>query len=81
MPCTVWERTHAAAPCRCWRPPRPSPAAPRGVQDVAVVETQAFGTVLLLDGVIQCTDRDEFAYQEMIAHLPVCALPVRPGPA
>jgi hypothetical protein len=36
-----------------------------------------FGTVLVLDGAIQCTDRDEFAYQEMIAHLPVCALPVR----
>jgi spermidine synthase len=47
-------------------------------QDVAIVKTQAFGTVLLLDGVIQCTDRDEFSYQEMITHLPVCALPVRP---
>lgn len=27
-------------------------------------------------GVIQCTNRDEFSYQEMIAHLPVCALEV-----
>lgn len=32
-------------------------------QDVAVVKTQAFGTVLVLDGAIQCTDRDEFSYQ------------------
>lgn len=27
------------------------------------METKAFGTVLILDGVIQCTDRDEFSYQ------------------
>lgn len=32
-------------------------------QDVAVVKTGAFGTVLILDGAIQCTDRDEFSYQ------------------
>lgn len=25
---------------------------------------------------IQATERDEFAYQEMIAHLPMCALEV-----
>ena len=50
---------------------------PLFVQDVAVVKTGAFGTVLLLDGVIQCTDRDEFSYQEMITHLPACSLPVR----
>ncbi len=31
------------------------------------------GTVLVLDGVIQVTERDEFAYQEMITHLPVFA--------
>jgi len=30
-----------------------------------------FGRVLLLDGVIQVTDLDECAYQEMIAHLPL----------
>ncbi|KAK9831342.1 hypothetical protein WJX81_003808 [Elliptochloris bilobata] len=43
-------------------------------QDVCVVKSGAFGTVLLLDGVIQCTERDEFSYQEMITHLPLCAL-------
>ncbi len=31
----------------------------------------------LYAGVIQCTERDEFSYQEMIAHLPLCALEVR----
>ena len=29
------------------------------------------GKVLVLDGVIQCTDRDEFSYQEMITFLPL----------
>lgn len=28
-------------------------------------------------GVIQCSEKDEFAYQEMIAHLPLCGLAVR----
>ena len=29
--------------------------------------------VLVLDGAIQVTERDEFAYQEMITHLPLFA--------
>ena len=33
--------------------------------------SKAYGVVLVLDGVIQCTERDEFSYQEMIAHLPL----------
>lgn len=36
-----------------------------------------FGVVLVLNGIIQCTERDEFTYQEMIAHLP---LNVHPNP-
>jgi spermidine synthase len=47
------------------------------LQDVCVFETDAYGTVLVLDGVIQATDRDEFSYQEMMAHIPLCALEVR----
>jgi len=47
-------------------------------QDVCVFESKAFGTVLLLDGVIQCTDRDEFAYQEMLAHVAVGGLDAPP---
>ncbi|KXZ44051.1 hypothetical protein GPECTOR_75g775 [Gonium pectorale] len=43
-------------------------------QDVCVFESESMGTVLTLDGVIQCTDKDEFSYQEMIAHIPMCAL-------
>lgn len=40
-------------------------------------DSEAYGRVLVLDGVIQATDRDEFSYQEMMAHLPMCALEVR----
>ncbi|KAB8338788.1 hypothetical protein FH972_021733 [Carpinus fangiana] len=38
-------------------------------QDVLVFESSNHGTVLVLDNVIQCTERDEFSYQEMITHL------------
>lgn len=40
-------------------------------QDVMVFKSSTYGTVLVLDGVIQLTERDEFAYQEMIAHVPM----------
>lgn len=38
-------------------------------QDVLIFESTDHGTVLVLDNVIQCTERDEFTYQEMITHL------------
>ncbi|KAI9332720.1 Spermine/spermidine synthase-domain-containing protein [Zopfochytrium polystomum] len=44
-------------------------------QDVLVFKSTNHGNVLVLDGVIQCTERDEFSYQEMIAHLPLNAHP------
>ena len=40
-------------------------------QDVLVFESTQYGRVLVLDGVIQLTERDEHAYQEMIVHLPM----------
>jgi spermidine synthase len=42
-------------------------------QDVLVFKSATYGNVLVLDGVIQCTERDEFSYQEMITHLPMFA--------
>ncbi|CEH17253.1 saccharopine dehydrogenase [Ceraceosorus bombacis] len=44
-------------------------------QDVLVFQSTTYGNVLVLDGVIQCTERDEFSYQEMIAHLPLASHP------
>lgn len=38
-------------------------------QDILVFESTDYGNVLVLDGVIQVTERDEFSYQEMITHL------------
>jgi spermidine synthase len=45
------------------------------IQDVLVFESETYGNVLVLDNVIQCTERDEFSYQEMIAHLPLASHP------
>ncbi|WP_428391908.1 polyamine aminopropyltransferase [Lichenicoccus sp.] len=42
-------------------------------QDIAIFESQTHGRVLALDGVVQITERDEFVYQEMIAHVPLLA--------
>jgi len=44
-------------------------------QDLLVFESANYGNVLVLDGVIQLTTRDEFAYQEMITHLPLFSHP------
>jgi len=42
-------------------------------QKVLVFKSKHHGNVLVLDGVIQCTEHDEFSYQEMLAHLPLCS--------
>ncbi|EGT49477.1 hypothetical protein CAEBREN_25958 [Caenorhabditis brenneri] len=44
-------------------------------QDVLVFESTTYGNVLVLDGIVQATERDEFSYQEMLAHLPMFAHP------
>ena len=46
-------------------------------QDVLVFKSTDYGNVLVLDNVIQATERDEFSYQEMISHL---ALNSHPNP-
>lgn len=35
-------------------------------QDISVFDTTSFGKVLVLDGIIQCTEKDEFSYQVII---------------
>jgi spermidine synthase len=37
--------------------------------------SSTYGNVLVLDGIVNCTERDEFAYQEMITHLALCSHP------
>lgn len=38
-------------------------------QDIQIFQSTTYGRVLILDGVIQCTEKDECSYQEMLAHL------------
>ncbi|ETW15401.1 spermidine synthase [Plasmodium falciparum Vietnam Oak-Knoll (FVO)] len=40
-------------------------------QNVLVFESTTYGKVLVLDGVIQLTEKDEFAYHEMMTHIPM----------
>ncbi len=40
-------------------------------QDIVVFENVDLGRVLMLDGVVQITERDEFVYQEMLTHVPL----------
>lgn len=42
-------------------------------QDMVIFENKRFGRVLVLDGVIQTTEADEFIYHEMMVHAPILA--------
>lgn len=44
-------------------------------QEVAVVESAELGRMLVLDGIIQTSIRDEFIYHEMLAHVPLFTHP------
>lgn len=50
-------------------------AARSKYQDVLLFESATYGKVLVLDGVIQLTEKDEHAYQEAITHIPLFAHP------
>ncbi len=38
-------------------------------QDIMVIQNPFFGKMLILDGVVQVTERDEFFYHEMLVHM------------
>ena len=40
-------------------------------QDLAVIETEQYGRMMVLDGMVMLTEADEFVYHEMIAHVPL----------
>ncbi len=42
-------------------------------QDILIFENDFFGRVLVLDGIVQTTERDEPFYHEMLAHVPMFA--------
>ncbi|GGG29845.1 polyamine aminopropyltransferase [Pontibacter amylolyticus] len=40
-------------------------------QRVEIYETLAYGNMLTLDGMVMCTQKDEYVYHEMITHVPM----------
>lgn len=46
-------------------------------QHMAILQTEQFGRMLVLDGMVQTTEADEFVYHEMIVHV---ALSTHPNP-
>ena len=44
-------------------------------QDILVIENEYFGKMLILDGIVQLTERDEFFYHEMLTHVVMHAHP------
>ena len=43
-------------------------------QHLQFVETEFFGKAMILDGIIQLTERDNIGYHEMIVHVPMLAV-------
>jgi len=44
-------------------------------QSITIYRAPVLGRVLVLDGVVQTTEADEFIYHEMLAHVPLMAVP------
>ncbi len=42
-------------------------------QHLVIFKNQQWGTVMMLDGVVQTTEKDEFIYHEMMTHVPMFA--------
>lgn len=42
-------------------------------QEILVFESEQYGKVFCIDGILQLTERDAFTFHEMMAHLPMCA--------
>jgi len=44
-------------------------------QEIKILDTYQFGRALVLDGIVQTTEEDEFIYHEMLSHLPMVSHP------
>ena len=44
-------------------------------QTIDIIDTPALGKMLILDGLVMTSDRDEFFYHEMISHIPMNSHP------
>ena len=45
-------------------------------QDIAVLDSPAFGKILTLNGRVLFSDADDFVYNEMVAHVPWPSIPI-----
>jgi spermidine synthase len=43
-------------------------------QEILLLDTYEYGKMLVLDGAVQTTEKDEFIYHEMIAHVPAVSI-------
>ncbi len=50
-------------------------SAKTNYQHIDVIDTEAYGHILLNDGIIQLSEKDEFVYHEMMAHVPLFTHP------
>src|SRR5699024_12623136 len=46
-------------------------SAQSDIQRIDVLESKDFGKILVVDGDLMLTERDEFIYHEMITHVPM----------
>lgn len=44
-------------------------------QNMRFLDSKRFGKMLVLDGIVQTTEKDEFIYHEMLSHIPLFAHP------
>jgi spermidine synthase len=44
-------------------------------QHMMLLDTYEYGKMLLLDGIVQTTEKDEFIYHEMMTHVPLLSHP------
>ncbi len=44
-------------------------------QSISIFKTKTYGKMMTIDGCIQSTERDEFSYHEMMAHVPLYCHP------
>jgi spermidine synthase len=72
----LWvEERHRDSQANCFRVEQILFHGKSEFQSVAIVKTASHGRMLLNDGLIMLSERDEFVYHEMIAHVPLLVHP------
>ena len=75
-PLELWvEELHQGSLGQRYRVKRTLFSGESDFQRIDIVETEAYGRMLLNDGVVMLSERDEFVYHEMISHVPLFVHP------